>query len=103
MKKHIFFAAFLALTPAAALAQDEGTTGSITPQAVTPDDSNPNAPVPGENSFTEEQVRARLAAAGYTGIGSLNLDSDGVWRTTAIKEDTLVSLGLDGKGNIIEK
>lgn len=103
MKRNIFFAAFLALMPAAALALDEGTTGSIAPPVVAPDDSNSNAPVPGENSFTESQVRARLAEAGYTGIGSLRLDSDGVWRTTAIKKDTLVSLGLDYQGNIIEK
>jgi hypothetical protein len=103
MKKYMFFAAFLALTPAAALAQEGDTTGSISPPVVTPDGSNANAPVPGENSFTEQQVRERLAAAGYTGIGSLNLDSDGVWRTTAIKEDTLVSLGFDYQGNIVEK
>lgn len=103
MKKHIFFAAFLALTPAAALAQEGDTTGSINPSVVTPDDSNANAPVPGENSFTESQVRARLAEAGYTGIGYLALDSDGVWRTTAMKKDTLVSLGFDYRGNIIEK
>jgi hypothetical protein len=100
MKKHIFFAAFLALTPAAALAQEGDTTGSITPPV---DDGGSNVPAPGENSFTEQQVRERLAAAGYTGVGSLHLDSDGVWRTTAIKEDTLVSLGLDHQGNIIEK
>ena len=89
MKKYIFFAAFLALTPAAALAQDGDTTGSITPSDA--------------NSFTEHQVRERLSQAGYTGIGYLDLDSDGVWRTTAMKEDTLVSLGVDDQGNIVEK
>jgi hypothetical protein len=101
MKKYIFFAAFLALTPAAAPAQDADTTGSINAPVVTPDDSS--STVPGETSFTESQVRERLAAAGYTGIGYLNLDSDGVWRTTAMKKDTLVSLGFDYQGNIIEK
>lgn len=101
MKKYIFFAAFLALTPAAALTQDADTTGSINPPVVTPDDSS--STVTGETSFTESQVRERLAAAGYTGIGYLNLDSDGVWRTTAMKKDTLVSLGFDYQGNIIEK
>jgi hypothetical protein len=100
MKKYIFFAAFLALTPAAAPAQEGDTTGSINPPVVTPDDGN--VPVP-RNRFTESQVRNRLAAAGYTGIGYLDLDSDGVWRTTAMKEDTLVSLGVDHKGNIVEK
>lgn len=87
MKKYIFFAAFLAFTPAAALAQD--TTGSISPS--------------GDKSFTESQVRERLTAAGYTGIGYLDLESDGVWRTTAMKDDTLVSLGVDDQGNIVEK
>ncbi|CAN7417354.1 PepSY domain-containing protein [Rhizobium sp. LjRoot254] len=103
MKKYIFFAAFLALTPAAAPAQEGDTTGSINPPVVTPDDGSAIVPVPGENSFTESQVRNRLAAAGYTGIGYLDLDSDGVWRTTAMKDDTLVSLGVDHKGNIVEK
>jgi uncharacterized protein YqjF (DUF2071 family) len=103
MKKYIFFAAFLALTPAAALAQEGDTTGSIAPPVVTPDDSSANVPIPDTKSFTESQVRERLAAAGYTGIGYLDLDSDGVWRTTAMKEDTLVSLGVDDQGNIVEK
>lgn len=102
MKRSLFLAGFLAFTPAVALAQDNGTTGSITP-GVTDDDTRTSAPVPGDNSFTEPQVRARLAEAGYTGIGSLSLDSDGVWRTTAIKGDTLVSLGLDNRGTIVEK
>jgi hypothetical protein len=87
MKRYIIFAAFLALMPAAAFAQD--TTGSINPS--------------GENSFTEPQVRQRLGAAGYTGIGYLYLESDGVWRTTAMKDDTLVSVGVDDQGNITEK
>ncbi|UVC10463.1 PepSY domain-containing protein [Rhizobium sp. TH2] len=102
MKRYVFFAAFLALTPAAAIAQEGDTTGSINPPVVT-DDGNANMPVPGENSFTEPQVRERLAAAGYTGIGHLDLESDGVWRTTAMKDDTLVSLGVDHQGNIVEK
>ena len=102
MKKLILFLACLALAPVLAAAQDE-TTGSITPPAVTSGETSPNGSVPGENGFTEPQVRERLSQAGYTGIGWLTLDSDGVWRTTAIKQDNLVSLGVDRQGNIIEK
>ena len=102
MKKLILFSACLALVPVLAGAQD-ATTGSIAPPAVTSDETNPDGSVPGESSFTEPQVREHLSQAGYTGIGWLTLESDGVWRTTAIKEGDLVSLGVDRQGNIIEK
>lgn len=98
MQRQIFFAALLALSPLPALGQD--TTGSINPSVT--DDGDVAVPMAGENSFTESQVRERLAAAGYSAIGTLDLDTDGIWRTTAMKGDTLVSISFDYQGNIID-
>jgi hypothetical protein len=100
MKKQIFFAALLLLSPAAGLAQDTDTTGSITPPA---EDTIIDTPAAGENSFTEAQVRARLTNAGYSSIGTLDLDTDGIWRTTAMKDGELVGVAFDHKGNIVER
>ena len=90
MKKEIFFATLLMLSPLPASAQDTTSAGEV------------EVPMAGENSFTESQVRERLAAAGYSAIGTLDLDTDGIWRTTAMKGDKLVSISFDYKGNIID-
>lgn len=99
MKREIFFATLLILSPFPAVAQD--TTGSINPPDAT-SDGEVEVPMAGENSFTEGQVRERLAAAGYWSIGTLDLDTDGIWRTTAMKGDKLVSISFDYQGNIID-
>jgi putative membrane protein len=54
----------------------------------------------GANSFTEDQARGRLAEAGYTGVGKLAKDKDGVWRGTALRGGARVQVALDHKGNV---
>lgn len=98
MKRYYFFAALLAISPLSAWSQD--TTGSITPQV---EEDGVAVPMAGENSFTEGQVRERLSAAGYSSIGTLDLDTDGIWRTTAMKDGLLVSVSFDFQGNIIHR
>ena len=56
MKRQILTAAMIALAATSTFAQSS-TTGGETPAVATPDSQNPTAPVAGENSFTEEQVR----------------------------------------------
>ena len=66
-------------------------------------DSHPHAmaaPAKGRNSFTEGQARKRLAKAGYTGVGALTKDANGVWMGTAMKGGQQANIGLDYKGNI---
>ncbi len=72
-----------------------------TPAVVTPDTTNPTAPVAGANSFTEEQARARLQEAGYTTVSGLKLDDKGIWQAAATKDGKPVNVALDYQGNIV--
>lgn len=73
------------------------------PAIIMPDEKNPAAPVKGKNSFTEDQAKERLSEAGYSNIGALMLDEDGVWRSTATKNGRQVNVALDYQGSIVEK
>ncbi|WP_027998184.1 PepSY domain-containing protein [Sinorhizobium arboris] len=98
MKNIILAAAVLMGTAAAPLfAQTAGNTPAI----ATPGTENPTAPVPGENSFTEDQARERMEKAGYTGIKGLKLDDQGIWRATATKNGRSVPIALDFQGNVV--
>jgi hypothetical protein len=55
---------------------------------------------PGSNSFTENQARERIKGAGYSDIGPLTLDEQGIWRGTATRGATNVRVGVDFKGNV---
>jgi len=89
-----FLAGLLSL-PVPASAAD-----STTPAVNTSRENNPAAPVAGENSFTESQVRERLQDAGYSDIGPLSLDAQGIWRTTGKKDSVTKKLAFDFQGNI---
>ena len=52
---------------------------------------------------TEQQARERLAEAGYTAIGALDRDADGVWRTTAMKGDNMMSVAVSRNGEIEDR
>lgn len=84
-------AAFAQATPPAADPQ--------TPAIATPSDQNPDAPVAGENSFTENQARERIQDAGFSDAG-LVLDDNGIWRGTATRDGASVEVQLDYQGNI---
>jgi hypothetical protein len=72
MKRSALFAAAI-LLPAIAAAQETDQTGSIKP-------INP------VNVVTEQQARDRLAAAGFTAIGTLARDADGMM-SVAVNQD----------------
>lgn len=61
---------------------------------------NPATLQSGENSFTENQARQHIEKAGFTNVGTLTLDEQGIWRGTARKGATNVNVGLDFKGNV---
>ncbi len=54
----------------------------------------------GANSFTEGQARKRIAKAGYTQVGKLTKDKDGVWMGQATQNGKQAMVGLDYKGNV---
>ncbi|RVG17716.1 PepSY domain-containing protein [Sinorhizobium meliloti] len=98
MKNIVFgIAVLLSAAAAPAFAQTAGNTPAI----ATPDTQNPTAPVPGKNSFTEDQARERMQEAGYTDVKELKLDDKGIWRATAMKDGKSVSVTLDFQGNVV--
>jgi hypothetical protein len=105
MKKMIFAATLLCAAAVSAHAQTTPVpaTDGDTPAIATPDSTNATAPVEGANSFTEDQARERIEAAGYTAIAELTLDDKGVWRATATKDGKSTSVAMDYQGNVVTK
>ena len=54
----------------------------------------------GHNSFTEAQARGRIEKAGYTDVGKLTKNRNGIWQGSASKGGQKVNIGLDYKGNV---
>lgn len=80
---------------------DNGNSGSSTMQPSTNGDTTGGAQ-PGANSFTEEQARARIEAAGYTEVGALTKSDDGIWKGPAKKNGMPVQVSVDYQGNVTE-
>lgn len=71
--------------------------------ATTPMTTEPGAPFPGANSFTEAQATGRIEKAGFTGVTGLKKDDQGIWRGTAMQGGKSMSVALDFKGNVVAK
>ena len=56
----------------------------------------------GANSFTSDQAKDRLEAAGYSEIGSLTQNTEGLWVGPAKKDGKSVEASVDYKGVIKE-
>ena len=94
----------------AACGNSEPTTGPVEGPAV----SSPEAPVnpavdttetteqealtPGANSFTEGQAREAIEKQGYTGVGALSQNEQGVWSAPATRDGAQVTASVDYKG-----
>ena len=75
-----------------------------TPAVNTPNSPpNPGAPVAGANSFTESQAKSRIESHGFTNVGALKKDSDGVWRGTATQAGKSVKVSVDFQGNVVSQ
>jgi hypothetical protein len=59
------------------------------------------APLEGANSFTEEQAKDRVIAAGMTAPSTLTKDEKGVWRGTATQAGKSMTVAVDYKGNVV--
>jgi hypothetical protein len=59
------------------------------------------APLEGANSFTEEQAKDRVMAAGMTAPSTMTKDEKGIWRGTATQGDKSMSVAVDYKGNVV--
>ncbi|TGQ01333.1 MULTISPECIES: DUF4142 domain-containing protein [unclassified Mesorhizobium] len=76
-------------------------TGSTTPAVTTTDTADPSAPVPGANSFTEDQAKSRIQDAGFSDVSALNKDEQGIWRGQATKDGKKTAVALDYQGNVV--
>jgi hypothetical protein len=91
-------------SPNASLAPPKSTSSeSHNPAVATTSNANDTvAPAKGSNSFTEGQAKDRIAQRGYSNVGGLKKDDDGVWRGTAQNSGRQVPVWLDYKGNVGE-
>jgi hypothetical protein len=53
---------------------------------------------PGANSFTEAQAREAIEKQGYTAVGTLSQDTNGIWSATATREGAEATVSVDYKG-----
>ena len=74
----------------------DGSTPAVTSGA-----TNPAAPVPGANSFTEAQAKSAIEKAGYADVSALTKDDNGIWRGTASKDGKSTPIALDYQGNVV--
>jgi len=98
MHRQITTAVLAATLATGAFAQ--GNTGSHNPAMKDPTARTAKMPAKGRNSFTEAQAQVRIAKAGYTNVGKLTKNANGVWEGTAMKGGAKVAVGLDYKGNV---
>ena len=89
------------LTLLAALAISTGPVVAQTPAVKSPNTTNPAAPVPGANSFTEGQAKSKIESGGYTQVSGLKKDDSGVWTGSAMKGGQKVNVKLDFQGNVV--
>jgi hypothetical protein len=106
MRKLLLPVALVAIAiPAMAQQPDRPANRDANTPAVNAPNSppNPGAPVAGANSFTEGQAKSRIEAHGFTNVGGLKKDSDGVWRGTATQAGKSVKVSVDFQGNVVSQ
>lgn len=59
-----------------------------------------SGPTPGASSYTADQARMAIEKAGYTNLGALNQNANGLWQGQAMKDGKKVSVAIDYKGAI---
>ena len=98
----IAFGVLLAFSASAFAQETPKSDSTQTPAVATPDSTNPAAPVPGENSFTEGQAKDRIEAKGFTEVSGLTKGEDGIWVAAAKKDGKPYEVKLDFQGNVTE-
>lgn len=89
--------------PAATLPAAPSTTSTTAASPTTTQTAtvDPGAPLPGANSFTEEQAKDRVTKAGFAGVSAMKKDDQGIWRGTASKSGATVNVAVDYRGNVV--
>ena len=79
---------------------DKAAASGNTNQAVATTSANASEPAKGANSFTMGEAKSRFEKSGFSNVGGLTKDDNGVWRGTAQKGGSPTTVWLDYKGNI---
>jgi len=90
--------ALVIATMATCASAEDAKTPAIAPSA-----TNPAAPVPGANSFTQSQAKDRIEKAGFSSVSALAKNTDGVWTAKATKDGAMKDVMLDYQGNVTTK
>ena len=101
MQRIIFAAAFAVVLPSIACAQT--ATSARNPAIKDPTVQTTTDTVAGRNSFTQGQAAMRISNAGYSHVGKLAKDKDGVWQGMAMKDGKSVMVALDYKGDVTSR
>ena len=78
-------------------------TTTAEPPVATAPSTDPNAPLAGANSFTENQAKERIEKAGFTQVSGLKKDDNGIWRGSAMMGGAKTNVALDYRGNVVAK
>ena len=88
------------LVSGAAYAQAPAAKDGPGNNAVNNEQKNSDAPVAGRNSFTEGQAKSAVEKAGYSDVGELKKDDNGVWRGKASRDGSSAAVSVDFQGNV---
>ena len=104
-KPAVFAAVVITALAGAAVAQTTPSTSppTDTPPMATAPSTDPNAPLAGANSFTENQAKERIEKAGLTQVTDLKKDQQGIWRGRAMVGGKQTDVALDYRGNVVAK
>ena len=106
MRNSLVVGTILALVASGAVAQSQTPPAASGPQnpAISGSTSKQvEAPVKGRNSFTEGEAKSRIESNGFSDVGGLAKDDDGVWRGKAMKDGKRVEVSLDYQGNVVAR
>jgi hypothetical protein len=96
-------ASFALVSAAAAQTPPTASPPATDPPMATAPSTDANAPLPGANSFTENQAKERMEKAGFTQVTSLKKDDQGIWRATGMHGGKQTNVALDFRGNVVAK
>lgn len=57
-------------------------------------------PTPGASSYTEAQAKSAIESAGFSAVGALTQNANGLWQGKATKDGKEVTVSVDYKGAV---
>jgi len=70
------------------------------PQAQKQKESEPTGPRAGDNKFSQDEAKAKIAEQGFSEISELKKSDDGIWIGKAQREGGSFEVALDFEGNV---